>query len=48
MALASLLLASALTFAPIQAQNETTVEETPVVEETTNTEEDLKSIFLKN
>lgn len=45
MALASLLLASALTFAPIQAQNETTVEETPVVEETTNTEEDLKAYF---
>lgn len=46
MALSSLLLASVLTFAPIQAQSETTVEEPPVVEvetETeTNTEDELK------
>ena len=44
MALASLLLASALTFAPIQAQNETIVEDTPTVEETT-TEDELKQYF---
>lgn len=47
MALSSLLLASALTFAPIQAQSETTVGETPTVEvETeTNTDTDLKEYF---
>lgn len=45
MALSSLLLASALTFAPIQAQSETTVEETPIVEETTNTDTELKEYF---
>lgn len=42
MALSTLLLASVLTFAPIQAQNETTVEEPPVVEVEKNTEDELK------
>ena len=44
MALSSLLLASALTFAPIQAQ-QTDVVETPVVEESTTSEDDLKEYF---
>ena len=44
MALSSLLLASALTFAPIQAQNSEVVE-TPIVEETTNTDTELKEYF---
>lgn len=40
----NLLLASALTFAPIQAQNSEVVE-TPIVEETTNTDTDVKEYF---
>lgn len=44
MALSSLLLASALTFAPIQAQSNEVVE-TPIVEETTDTDTELKEYF---
>ena len=47
MALSSLLLASALTFAPIQAQNETVVEETPIVETTDKQEINLEE-FVAN
>ena len=54
MALASLLLASALTFAPVQAQNEeivetptTEIEETPSVEEDVNLEEYFKELATK-